>query len=207
MNQKKESNNMKQVKPEAFYVYEFNELNDAAKQVAYDTIKDIIIDDRFSFFEDDCYEVVKDVFNLLSVKSFSYSITSSQGDGVSFTCDDFNSATITEAVLGDQSTPEDVKDYIKAVGDNLVVKTVVNQRLYSYAASNQVSVHLHDWSDNIFHDMPISEAVKDAYAKQYIKVCKHLEDMGYKFYEVTLEEVEDFAMSNGYEFYEDGRQY
>jgi hypothetical protein len=201
---------MRQVTPKPFNVYNFNELSDKAKQVAFNGLKDMIVDDRFLYFRDDCYEVVKDVFNLLDVKKFSYSITSSQGDGLSFTCNDFNNATINEAIFNDKATPEAVKDNIKRLGDNLQVKTIINPGRYTYAHGDQVTVHLDGFNDDIVKDLlpeHIAEGLQQAYAKQYLKICKQLEDNGYRLYDVTLEDVQEVAEINGYEFMEDGSYY
>ena len=201
---------MRQVTPKPFNVYNFNELSKEAKQEAFNGLKEMIVDDRFSSFEDDCYEVVKDVFNLLDVKAFNYSITSSQGDGLSFTCDNFNSVTINEAIFNDEATPEAVKDNIKKLNNFLIVKTTINKGRYSYAHSNQLTVHLDGFNDDLVKDLlpeHIEDQLKKAYAKQYLKICKQLESNGYSLFDVTMEEVAEMAIDNDYEFMEDGRQF
>jgi hypothetical protein len=200
---------MKQV-TKVYDVYEFNELGDKAKKAAFDIIKDIIIDDRLSFFQDDCYEVLKDVFNLLDVKRVNYDLSFSQGDGLSFTCDNFNSVTINEAISNDEATPEAVKHNIKKLGDHLQVKTTENKGRYAYAHSSQVSIHLDGFNDDLVKDLLpeyMEDQLQQAYAKQYLKICKQLEDNGYRLYDVTLEEVAEMAIDNGYEFYQDGSQF
>lgn len=200
---------MKQV-TKVYDIYEFNELGDKAKKAACDIIKDIIVDDRLSFFQDDCYEVLKDVFNLLDVKRVTYDLSFSQGDGLSFTCDNFNSATINEAIFNDEATPEAVKHNVKKLGDHLQVKTVINQGHYAYAHSNQVSVHLDGFNDDLVKDLlpeHMEDQIQEAYAKQYLKICKQLKDNGYSLYNVTMEEVAEMADINGYEFYQDGSQF
>jgi hypothetical protein len=200
---------MKQV-VKTFNVYKFNELSKEAKDKAFKWLKDIIVDDRFTSFEDDCYEVLKDVYNLLDVRRVIYNITSSQGDGVSITCPNFNTATINEAIFNDEATPEAVKDNIKKLGDNLKVETVINNGRYAYAVESQVSVHLDGFNDDLVKDLlpeHIEDQLQQAYAKQYLKICKQLEDNGYSLYNVTMEEVEDIADINGYEFMEDGSYY
>jgi hypothetical protein len=200
---------MKQV-TKVYDIYEFNELGDKAKKAAFDIIKDIIIDDRLSFFQDDCYEVLKDVYNLLDVKRVSYDLSFSQGDGLSFTCDNFNSVTINEAIFNDEATPEAVKHNIKKLGDHLQIKTIENKGCYAYAHSNQVSVHLDGFNDDLVKDLLpdyMEDQIQQAYAKQYLKICKQLEDNGYRLYDVTLEEVAEMAIDNGYEFYQDGSQF
>jgi hypothetical protein len=200
---------MKQV-TKVYDIYEFNELDDKAKKVAFDIIKDIIVDDRLSFFQDDCYEVLKDVYNLLDVKRVSYDLSFSQGDGLSFTCDNFNSVTINEAIFNDEATPKAVKHNIKKLGDHLQVNTTENKGRYAYAHSNQVSIHLDGFNDDLVKDLLpeyMENQLQEAYAKQYLKICKQLEDNGYSLYNVTMEEVAEMADINGYEFYQDGRQY
>jgi hypothetical protein len=200
---------MKQV-TKVYDIYEFNELGDKAKKAAFGIIKDIIVDDRLSFFEDDCYEVLKDVYNLLDVKRVNYDLSFNQGDGLSFTCDNFNSVTINEAIFNDEATPEAVKHNIKKLGDHLQVKTVINQGRYSYAHSNQVSVHLDGFNDDLVKDLLpeyMEDQLQQAYAKQYLKITKQLKDNGYRLYDVTMEEVAEMAIANGYEFYQDGSQF
>jgi F0F1-type ATP synthase gamma subunit len=200
---------MKQV-TKVYDIYEFNELGDKAKKVAFDIIKDIIVDDRLSFFQDDCYEVLKDVFNLLDVKRVSYDLSFSQGDGLSFTCDNFNSVTINEAIFNDEATPEAVKHNIKKLGDHLQVKTTENKGRYAYAHSSQVSIHLDGFNDDLVKDLLpeyMEDQIQQAYAKQYLRICKQLKDNGYRLYNVTMEEVAEMAIDNGYEFYQDGSQF
>jgi hypothetical protein len=118
--------------------------------------------------------------------------------------------TINEAIFNDEATPEAVKHNIKKLGDHLQVKTVINQGHYAYAHSNQVSVHLDGFNDDLVKDLLpeyMEDQIQQAYAKQYLKICKQLEDNGYKLYDVTLEEVAEMAIDNGYEFYQDGSQF
>jgi hypothetical protein len=194
---------MKQVTPKPFNVYEFNELSKQAQQVAYDFIKDEVIDDRFTFFDNDCHEILKDVFNLLDTKQVIYSLTSSQGDGLSFTCDNFNSVTINEAIFNDEATPEAVKNNIKRVNEDLKVKTVINDGRNPYAHESQVTVYLP------YQDMPdyIMDAIQQAYAKQYLKICKQLKDNGYRLYDVTMEDAAEYADNVQMDFLEDGSYY
>jgi len=201
---------MKLITPAPFNVYTFNELTKDAQQVAYDGLKDLIVDDRLRAFEDDCYEVLSNVYNLLGVKQVSYDLSFSQGDGVSFTCDNFNNVTINDDIFNDESISQAVKNNIKQLGDHLTVKTVINQGKYAYAHSNQVTIHLDGFNDDIVSKLLpdyMADQIQEAYAKYYLKLCQQLKDNGYALYEVTLEDVQDLAESNDYEFYEDGRQF
>jgi hypothetical protein len=118
--------------------------------------------------------------------------------------------TINEAIFNDEATPEAVKDNIKRLGDNLQVKTVINQGHYAYAHKDQVTIHFDGFNDDLVKDL-LPEHIKDqlqkAYAKQYIKICKQLESNGYRLYDVSMDDVAEMADNNGYEFYEHGRQF
>jgi hypothetical protein len=199
---------MKQVKPEAFYVYEFIELNDAAKQVAYDVLKDIIVDDRFDWFHDDSTTSIEESYELKDVK-VSYSLSSSQGDGFSFEVKTFNTNIINDLIMKDESVTDILKKIITKLNELNAFNVSVNKKdewRYAYAARFQVEVDVNEDYQDIITDKEVKQ-IQEVYADVYMKIARQYEKDGYRLYDVTLEEVEEFAMSNGYEFYEDGRQY
>jgi len=198
---------MKKVKPEVFYVYEFNELNDASATQAYEFIKDKIVEDRFSFFSDDCYEVLKDVYNIIDPK-IQYSLSNSQGDGLSFDVEEFNVSTIRESILKDGSVLKETKDLIKDYGhEDKIFITIKNKSRYPYAHMNQVSISVTEDLEDMIRNEDIMEDIRRAYGRQYLKIAKELEDNGYNLQRVTLEEVEEYVNDNDIYFYEDGKMY
>jgi hypothetical protein len=200
---------MKTITPAPFNVYTFNELTKDAQQVAYDSLKDFIIDDRFNWFKVDASNSIEESYGLKDVKVF-YSLSSSQGDGFSFKVKMFNTQAINDLIMKDESVSQAIKDNITRLQGLDALNVTVNDNgtygRYAYAARRQVEVIINeDYQDLL--PVHIIDQIQEVYADVYMTIAKQYEKDGYNLYEVTLEDVQDLAESNDYEFYEDGRQY
>jgi hypothetical protein len=191
-----------------FNVYQFNELSEKAKDKAVDILTEMFIEDRFSSFTDECYEVLKDVYNIIDPKNLQYSLSNSQGDGLSFDVEEFNVSTIRESILKDGSVLKETKDLIKDYGhEDKIFITIKSKSRYPYAHMNQVSISVTEDLEDMIRNEDIMEDIRRAYGRQYLKIAKGLEDNGYNLQRVTLEEVEEYVNDNNIYFYEDGKMY
>jgi hypothetical protein len=198
---------MRQVTPMPFNVYEFNELSDEAKKTAYDILKDIMVDDRFNWYHDEATMSIEEGYGLKDVK-VSYSLSSSQGDGFNFTVKTFNSNMINALILEDKEVSQDLKNNIVKLNElkvfNIFIKD--NGTRYCYAIEHQVEVEVNEDYEDLLPDYLVKQ-IQEVYADVYMMIARQYEKDGYGLYDVSMDDVAEFAEINGYEFMEDGRQF
>ena len=198
---------MRQVTPKPFNVYNFNELSDKAKKAVYDILKDIMVDDRFGWFYDEATMSIEEGYGLKDVK-VSYSLSSSQGDGFNFTVKTFNSNMINALILEDKEVSQDLKNNIVKLNElkafNILIKD--NGTRYCYAIEHQVEVEVNEDYEDLLPDYLVKQ-IQEVYADVYMMITRQYEKDGYGLYDVSMDDVAEFADDNGYEFMEDGRQF
>ena len=156
-------------------LYKFTELSETAKNAAIEKHKEnseIFLD----FFSDDCHEQIREKGFKGNIK-LQYSLSCSQGDGLSFSCDYFdNLNALFIEILGTEK-----QKTIDSIINNISFKCDGNNGRYCYASKNDITLELDDYchvksSTNI--DNLISKAeskLKDL----YIDLCNELEKQGY----------------------------
>jgi hypothetical protein len=218
---------MKQV-TKVYNVYTFEELSKAAQLKVKDELSDVIVSDRFEWLKSDLEESLKASYDIDG--NMSYSLTSSQGDGLHFDSDNLMTKPFYELMLkvvedgeGSDIHKATVKDIIKVFYDhssNIQVYSKHSQgNRYAYASKYDINVEVLD--EDAFIDLAEIKAVKDwlkdgnpfkmavevlerVITRVYLKICKEYEAIGYEVYNVSDEDVKDLIESNGYEFNEDG---
>lgn len=195
---------MKQV-IKTFYVYDFAELSKDAQESAHKVMADKLTDLRFELFGEDITESMKDLYRIDVDPRFSLSF--SQGDGVSFNCNNFNSPELIEAMKGLKGVEEAVINNIKLLNKEEAIEVKVESSgRYAYSAGWHVEVTIMEDFANLIPDYML-DAIMNAFKTLYVKLCEEWKAIGYSLYDVTIEDAQDFAEMYGLEFYADGSQY
>jgi|LakMenEpi03Aug12_release.lakeMendotaPanAssembly.Ray.scaffolds.fasta_scaffold145487_3 hypothetical protein len=219
---------MKQV-TKVYNVYTFEELSKAAQSNVKDKLSDVIVSDRFEWLKSDLEESLKASYDIDG--DVFYSLCNSQGDGLHFDSDNLMTKPFYELMLkvvedgeGSDIHKATVKDIIKVFYDhrsnlNVFSKQSHHSHRYCYASKDDINIDVLD--EDAFIDLAEIKAVKDwlkdgnpfkiavevlerVVSRAYLTICSNFEDIGYKVYDVSDEDVKDLIESNGYEFNEDG---
>lgn len=188
-------------------VYKFEELSPEAQEKAIK--KEIQRQYEYLdlyMFNEDANEQIKDAGFIDPV--LSYSLSCSQGDGLSFKADGFNKLTeLFIEVLG----PGKEKT-AKLLADNCTVILKGNTGHYCYAKRDQIDLYIENYTSsiNVTNTDRIDEVVSNALRlleDRYLDLCKKLEDQGYSEIEyLTSEEcAKENLIANDVEFTADGK--
>ena len=191
-------------------VFKFEELNDAAKQVAIAHQRKVE-NDNSNFvdqFTPQCVEDAKEAG--FEDPKFQYSLSYSQGDGLSFSAKRYTKLVdVFKEVLG----PGKEKT-AQILADNMTQVFKGNDARYCYASKNQVDIYLDNWTSsiNVVNTNRINEVVAKVLAKVediYMDLCSKLEKEGYAELENidSDEYLKDAIEANEYEFTADGRRF
>jgi hypothetical protein len=154
-------------------LYKFTELSEPAKNVAIEKQRNYEIE--FDWFSDFCHEQISENGFKGNIK-LQYSLSYSQGDGLSFSCDYFdNLNALFVEILGTEK-----QKTIDFIIDNCSLKINSNNGRYCYAHRNDVNFELDNYyvksSTNL--DNLISK-VETKLRDLYINLCNELEKQGY----------------------------
>jgi len=191
-------------------VFKFEELSDAAKSVAIAHQRKVE-NESSTFVEQftpDCVEAAKEAG--FEEPKFQYSLSYSQGDGLSFSAKRYNKLVdVFKEVLG----PGKDKT-AQLLADNMTQVFKGNNRHYCYASKSDVDIYLENWTSsiNVVNTNRIEEVVAKVLAKVediYIALCDKLEKQGYAEIEHmdSDEYLTDLIVANEYEFTEDGERF
>lgn len=191
-------------------LYKFDELSEDAQKYAIDKwIKsELEFGDPLNFFEEYCADQVQQAG--FYDCQFQWSLSSSQGDGLSFS-GKFNTEKLTELFLKELGSGKEKT--AKLLAENCTVVLTGNKGHYSYAHENQVDLYLEPYTSSINTDTAniddVVLTVKSKLADLYLLVCKELETSGYKEidYYYSEENAKESIMLNDYDFTEDGKIY
>lgn len=186
-------------------IYQFDELNDEAKETARQSITKCIIEDRFCFFSEDLQEIASENYDLNAAR-FYYSLSNCQGDGLMFECDDIlDSSYIYDRVCA-KLTTEETKRAAELIKDGRYKFYTRNSKNHYYYA------HKNDVDYDVFglefdSDYDLAEKIQSIIADIYMSICKEIERIGYNCYDVSEEDIIDYIMLNEFEFTADGNIY
>jgi hypothetical protein len=207
-----------------YEVYEYKELSEEAKEVAFKKIEISIVDSRFEFLESDFQEDIYYQYGI--VAKLNYDLSYSQGDGLSFVTDTLITLPFVAVVKEElrlKKLPEGTIDsVIQLMKDSKIeASTKITNHRYAYASKNQVTVTYRGYED--YQELTVediqslklnakSEAdieaffqvLEDCIAESYIKICKDYEKIGYAVYQVSEEDIIDYCQAYGITFYESG---
>ncbi len=183
-------------------VYKFKELS---KDVKEEIIQKWHDNDEYAFLEGDLYENLKDMDKYFSSTKLQYSLSSCQGDGLSFS-GEFN-------LLKFLNYRTKLKKSVKRAICEIIYKvhSTGNTGHYCYAHTTDI-----DYDDNYAGDKKVDrlyklfeEKILPKIQNYYMGICKQLEDLGYKIinYRMDNEDFSEMAESNGYEYTKNGEIY
>ena len=183
-------------------VYNFNELSQCGKDTAISNFKnrhEIHLD----FFNDEAKEIINERGFKGDIK-LQYSLSNSQGDGLSFGCEWFDSQKLHEIFVEVLGTGKDKT--IEVILNNSYFKLNGNSGRYCYSHKNDLE---YIFDDNI-NAPNIEEVVGKVEAKLveiYLNLCGELENIGYNEieYQYSDEYISELLEVNEYEFTENGK--
>lgn len=180
-------------------IYKFEELSKDTQNAIIEKKREkteIYLD----FFYDDCIEIIKKNGFYGNVK-LEYSLSYSQGDGLSFSFDYYDNLTqLFTDILGTEK-----KKTIECIVNNISLNCKGNSGRYCYAHRNDINLELDNYyvksSENI--DNLISK-VESKLRDIYIDLCKQLEQQGYS--EIEYQLTDEYIIENltNYKFTIDG---
>jgi hypothetical protein len=186
-------------------LYKFDELSEEGKQTAIE--KERNREDYYfmEFFKDDVIEKISESGFKGNIK-LQYSLSYSQGDGLSFCADYFDKLNdlFTEVLgPGKQKT-------IDCLVNNTSFNLKGNNGRYCYASKSDLDLTLEDYGhhDTINCNIVVSK-VLEKLEDFYMNLCNELEKNGYKYieYENSDECITENLIGNDYDFTENGKMY
>ncbi len=186
-------------------LYKFNELSEEGKQNAIE--KERNREDYYflDMFSDDANEKISEAGFKGNVK-LQYSLSYSQGDGLSFCADYFDKLNdLFTEVLGPRK-----QKTIDCLINNISFSLKGNNGRYCYASKSDLDLELDNYyvksQTNI--DLVINK-VREKLEDLYMDLCKELEKNGYSEIEFqdSDECISENLISNDYDFTEDGKMY
>ena len=191
-------------------VFKFEELSDAAKAVAIENQRkreygnSNFVDE----FTPRCVEKAEE--SGFEEPSFQYSLSNSQGDGLSFKAKRYGKLVdVFKEVLGAGK-----EKTAQLLADNMTQVFSGNDGHYAYAKKNQVDMYLENYTSsiNVKNTNRIDEVVAKVLAKVediYMDLCNELEKEGYADldYRFSDEYQKETIEANEYEFTEDGERF
>ncbi len=183
-------------------IYNFNELSQEAKDTAINNFRgegEVFLD----FFNDDCVETAKE-HGFEGKIGLQYSLSYCQGDGLSFSCEWFNSQKLHEIFVE-----------VLGTGKDKTIETIINECSFSLVGNNGRYCYSHEkdldfcFTDNIYapNIESVVEKVKEKLVEIYLDLCKELEKRGYDEidYQYSDEYISNELIEREYEFLENGK--
>jgi hypothetical protein len=183
-------------------LYKFTELSDHAKNVAIEKERDHEIE--FDLFSDFCHEKISENGFKGNIK-LQYSLSYSQGDGLSFSCDYFdNLNALFIEILGTEK-----QKTIDFIINNCSLKINGNNGYYCYSSRNDIFLEFDDYKGNCYLIHETVSKVESKLKDLYIDLCKELENKGYSEieYQYSDEYITETLIENDYYFTIDGLIY
>lgn len=186
-------------------LYSFNELSESAKEKA---ISKWYEKEDYPFLSEDIRNYIAeklDTEKVISEIELNYSLSYSQGDGLSFKCDfDF------EKWLEKYDFQEFKK---RAILEQFSVKINANNGRYCYAHKDCVNMEYCTYKSYFSTDLSNLESLADSVLSDitdyYLSICKEAQKYGYSVIEYRMNNTEfsDLCEVNDYLFYENGNMY
>ena len=189
-------------------LYQFAELSEKAKQRAINDWRQTSNEagDYLYFFNDDCIEHLKELG--FTNPTVQYSLSYSQGDGLSFSAEGYNNLTdLFIEVLGAHHAK-----MAEFLASNCTLEIKGNTGRYTYASRSDIDLYTDLTSALVVETTNVDNAIEAVQSKLtdiYMTACKEMEDRGYKELEneQSDEYISETLISNEYDFTEDGKRY
>lgn len=189
----------------SYTVYKYEELSNAAKEKAR---QEYLNGQESYFFTENCLERLKELFPNSELE-VEYSLSYCQGDGFNI----YGKIYLDEVLeyIKEQFTEKELR-FFKWMFDNYgSIYEMKSNNYYSYCICSRndfAEIYLDDMQMENMRDIP--EATLEKFNKtvgEYLdNLCKEFEKDGYAyFYEVSEDDLKEWAEANEYEFYENGK--
>lgn len=181
-------------------LYNFNELSEEVRRKLIEREIERIIDDNFECLPEYFEEMMEE--EEIDDLKISYSLSYSQGDGVSFEgVINFEKENIFKKVLDNSRYKQDI---IKLLNDGYTFRLI--RKNYNYYHKYTCGVDC----DAYFYDEKISEILEVFHQDLegvYYNLCNRYEKLGYNCYNVSEEEAIERILEKDLLYFEDGRIY
>lgn len=181
------------MKTKTITVYEFKDLDEKAKEYAknkwYET-------EDYPFLTNDLTERLKDIAPYWSNIRLQYSLSYSQGDGLSFS-GELDIELFLKTKMPELRRKEILKEFIYKI------YSTGNRGHYAFASQNDVDMEFNYQTGKEYKRLEKkASSVLEAVREDYLDVCKELEREGYKIleYRMTDDEFQEQCEANNYEF-------
>jgi hypothetical protein len=182
-------------------VYNFSELS---KDVQEKIIEKYYENEEYPFLTDDLMENLSelDTLKIFSNVQLQYSLSYTQGDGLSFSTD----IDILKW-LKNRNMKTSVLDVI--YNNIYSIKCTGNMGQYYYANGKDITLEVQDNSGKHKRIDKLMDIIKEELSDYYISICHKLTKIGYSIvdYRMSIEEFSEYSNDNGYEYFINGRQF
>ena len=185
-------------------LYTFNELSEDAKQLAIRNYRNNNQETFMDFFTEDAIQQIQEAGFRAPIK-LAYSFSYSQGDGLSFSCDYFDSNVLHDIfkdVLGSVFKDKTIEFLI----NNSEFRLRGNNGRYAYASASDIDFDIDSRLEYRHNVQGLFQRVQLRLIDIYIGLCRKLEHQGYNEieYQSSDEYISEELIANEYEFTADG---
>lgn len=185
-------------------LYNFYELDEDVRKKLIDDLETQYINWAFEEFLYEVYTRLKEDLGFEeSDVNITYSLSYSQGDGLSFSCDNF----LTDKVLSliDTKLDKNEKRMWHKMLKELSFKIYSTGNTYRYSYASKHDIDNYAYSELTEKQERLLDKVTDICRDIYMNECGELENKGYDCYNVDVDIVIDELCSQ--EYYENGEVY
>lgn len=185
-----------------YEVYSYEELDEEAKERARQKISQSIVEMNFNYLEEDLLTILEEDYDLKEDNvTLHYSLSYSQGDGLSFDCKDLLESKYFKNKMYDGLTVNEKISLSKMInkGELSLFTKRSGCHLYEYALHSDVQAitNFYHWGKN---KEDLVEKILKKLGKVYMDICNRLEKIGYQCYEVAEEDIERYVYDYEIEF-------
>jgi predicted transcriptional regulator len=195
-----------------YEVYEYDELNDEAKEKVKDKLSDDIIEVRFFGYKDDMFYSVQELYGI-DIESMVYDFSYSQGDGVSITCSNLLTSGFIKKMEEELTTLNNGKEalskaftFFKNNLSRFTASVKENNGRNAYFHESQVKVFFDDdeLEDGFIYEKDDIGRINFLVYKTVKNIINYLYKSGYEYQEVNDEDIQEEARMNELVFLENG---
>ena len=185
-------------------IYTFDELDESIKERLIEELDQQYIYWAFNDFSLDVYTYLHDDlgFDREDVR-INYDLTYSQGDGLSFKCENFLTDKVLSLIDAKLDKNEKRMWHTMLKQDSIKIYSTGNTYRYSYASKHDIDNYT--YSELTEKQEQLLDKVTDICRDIYMEECAKLEKIGYECYNANKDYILEYLRSQ--EYYEDGEVY
>jgi hypothetical protein len=191
-----------------YQVYAYEELKGQGKEKAKQALEELIVELRFEDLSQLLTEELSYKYGIDG--KISYSLTFTQGDGLCFDTDKLltiQSMELLKIELNKKIVYQaKIQAVLKLIEDGKIqVKTQNDNHRYVYASRNQVKVFYNGDEDD-YKELSVQDIwiIEECIHNVYLSIANALENIGYKTYDISDEDIIEMCSINNWVFLEDG---